>query len=62
MAPIWYGPERVRALTVDPEYTGRDYILDHPDVAQMFQGVTELGNGVVMHSTPASTIVVNQFT
>ncbi|KAJ7507274.1 hypothetical protein B0H11DRAFT_2219103 [Mycena galericulata] len=42
-------PSEFRALVTDPEHEGKNYILEHPMVENMFAGMTEIGPGIVMH-------------
>jgi len=39
-------PSQFRQLITDPTHEGKDYIMDHPDMAEMMRGVEP---GIVMH-------------
>jgi len=33
------------SLVTDPDHKGKDYIMEHPEMQKMWEGVVELGNG-----------------
>ncbi|KAK7052028.1 hypothetical protein R3P38DRAFT_3305901 [Favolaschia claudopus] len=47
--PYAMPPSECRALILDPEHEGQDYILDHPQIQSFFQNTREVGPGMVMH-------------
>lgn len=36
-------------LVTDPENEGRDFIMEHPEMQKMTEGVVDLGNGMTVH-------------
>jgi hypothetical protein len=42
-------PSDFKNLVTDPNHEGKDYIMEHPEMQKMFDGVVELGNGMVVH-------------
>ena len=41
-------PSEFKNLVTDPDHEGKDYIMEHPKMQKMFDGVVDLGNGMVM--------------
>ena len=36
-------------LVTDPDHKGKDYIMEHPEMQKMMEGVVDLGNGMQVH-------------
>jgi hypothetical protein len=36
-------------LVTDPDHEGKDYIMEHPEMQKLCQGVVDLGNGMAVH-------------
>ncbi|KAJ7094004.1 hypothetical protein B0H15DRAFT_831567 [Mycena belliarum] len=47
--PYGMPPSEFVNLVTDPLHEGPDYILDHPLVKRMFDGMVEMGPGMVVH-------------
>ena len=37
------------SLVTDPEHQGKDFIVEHPEMQEMLEGVLELGNGMSVY-------------
>lgn len=37
------------SLVTDPKHEGKDYIMEHPEMQKMCEGVVDLGNGMTTH-------------
>ena len=33
----------------DPDHKGKDYIMEHPEMQKMLEGVVDIGNGMTVH-------------
>ena len=42
-------PKEFISLVTDPDHEGKDYIMEHPEMKEMFENVVDLGNGMVIH-------------
>lgn len=36
-------------LVIDPDHEGKDYIMEHPEMEEILEGVVDLGNGSSIH-------------
>ncbi|KAM6494819.1 hypothetical protein JOM56_009442 [Amanita muscaria] len=36
-------------LVTDPDHEGKDHVMDHPEMQKLFEGVVDMGNGMVIH-------------
>jgi hypothetical protein len=42
-------PSEFINLVTDVDHEGKDYIMEHPEMQKMFEGVVDLGNGMTVH-------------
>jgi len=49
LAQVWHAANRVISLVTDPNHEGTDYIMEHPEMQKMCEGVIDLGNGMTVH-------------
>jgi hypothetical protein len=36
-------------LVTDTNHVGKDYIMEHPEMQKLYEGVVDLGNGMTVH-------------
>jgi hypothetical protein len=42
-------PSEFVNLVTDPELQGTDFIMEHPEMREMLDGVVDFGNGMAIH-------------